>query len=193
MFSWFHFLSYAIVTAVTPGPNNIMSMSNAGRQGFKKSLPFNLGIWVGFSIVMVLCTFFCNTLSTLIPKIKMPMLIVGAAYILYLAWKTFRSSSVIEEDERHGNFLSGLILQFVNPKIYIYCIVSMEAYILPYYHGQWDKLLLFALLLAFIGFAFTVLWALFGSVFKLLFSKYAKITNAIMALLLVYCAVSLFL
>lgn len=193
MFSWFHFLSYAIVTAVTPGPNNIMSMSNAGRQGFKKSLPFNLGIWVGFSIVMVLCTFFCNTLSTLIPKIKMPMLIIGAAYILYLAWKTFRSSSVIEEDERHGNFLSGLILQFVNPKIYIYCIVSMEAYILPYYHGQWDKLLLFALLLAFIGFAFTVLWALFGSVFKLLFSKYAKITNAIMALLLVYCAVSLFL
>lgn len=193
MFSWFHFLSYAIVTAATPGPNNIMSMSNAGRQGFKKSLPFNLGIWVGFSIVMVLCTFFCNTLSTLIPKIKMPMLIIGAAYILYLAWKTFRSSSVIEEDHRHGNFLSGLVLQFVNPKIYIYCIVSMEAYILPYYHGQWDKLLLFALLLAFIGFAFTVLWALFGSVFKLLFSKYAKITNAIMALLLVYCAVSLFL
>jgi hypothetical protein len=38
-----------------------------------------------------------------------------------------------------------------------------------------------------------LLWSLFGSVFKMLFSKYAKITNAIMALLLVYCAVSLFL
>ena len=33
MFSWVNFLSYAIVTAVTPGPNNIMSMSNAGRLG----------------------------------------------------------------------------------------------------------------------------------------------------------------
>lgn len=193
MFSWIQFLSYAIVTAVTPGPNNIMSMSNAGRQGFKKTLPFNLGIWIGFSIVMLICTFFCNTLSTLLPKIKTPMLLIGAAYILYLAWKTFKSSSVIEEDERHGNFFSGLILQFVNPKIYIYCIVSMEAYILPHYQGEWNMLIFFSLLLAFIGFAFTILWSLFGSVFKMLFSKYAKITNTIMALLLVYCAVSLFL
>lgn len=193
MFSWIQFLSYAIVTAVTPGPNNIMSMSNAGRQGFRKTLPFNFGIGIGFSLVMLMCTFFCNALSTLIPKIKTPMLFIGAAYILYLAWKTFKSSSVIEEDERHGNFISGLVLQFVNPKIYIYCIVSMEAYILPYYHGEWDMLIFFALLLAFIGFAFTLLWSLFGSVFKMLFSKYAKITNAIMALLLVYCAVSLFL
>lgn len=193
MFSWIQFLSYAIVTAVTPGPNNIMSMSNAGRQGFRKTLPFNFGVWIGFSLVMLMCTFFCNTLSTLIPKIKTLMLFIGAAYILYLAWKTFKSSSVIEEDERHGNFISGLVLQFVNPKIYIYCIVSMEAYILPYYHGEWNMLIFFALLLAFIGFAFTLLWSLFGSVFKMLFSKYAKITNAIMALLLVYCAVSLFL
>lgn len=193
MFSWLNFLSYAVVTAVTPGPNNIMSMSNAGRLGFRRSFPFNLGIWIGFSIVMLVCTFFCNTLSAVIPKIKMPMLILGALYMLWLAWKTFRSSSVIEETHSQGDLLSGLILQFVNPKIYIYCIVSMEAYILPYYQGQWGALVFFALLLAFIGFAFTLCWSLFGSVFKLLFSEYAKITNTIMALLLVYCAVSLFL
>ena len=193
MFSWLNFLSYAVVTAVTPGPNNIMSMSNAGRLGFRRSFPFNLGIWIGFSIVMLVCTFFCNTLSAVIPKIKIPMLILGALYMLWLAWKTFKSSSVIEETHSQGDLLSGLILQFVNPKIYIYCIVSMEAYILPYYQGQWGALIFFALLLAFIGFAFTLCWSLFGSVFKLLFSKYAKITNTIMALLLVYCAVSLFL
>lgn len=193
MFSWLNFLSYAIVTAVTPGPNNIMSMSNAGRVGFRKSFPFNLGILAGFSIVMLGCTFFCNTLSAVIPKIKMPMLIIGALYMLWLTWKTFKSSSVIEEDHTHSGFLSGLILQFINPKIYIYCIVSMEAYILPVYQGEWGALVFFALLLAFIGFIFTVCWSLFGSVFKLLFSKYAKITNAIMALLLVYCAVSLFI
>ena len=69
----------------------------------------------------------------------------------------------------------------------------MEAYILPFYQGQWGALVFFALLLAFIGFAFTLLWALFGSVFKLLFSKHARLTNTVMALLLVYCAVSLFL
>ena len=69
----------------------------------------------------------------------------------------------------------------------------MEAYILPYYQGDWVALILFSLLLAFIGFAFTLCWSMFGSVFKLLFSKYAKVTNLIMAGLLVYCAISLFL
>ena len=193
MFSWINFLSYAIVTAVTPGPNNIMSMVNAGQLGFRKSFPFNLGIWAGFSIVMLLCTFFCNALSALIPKIKLPMLILGALYMLYLAWKTFKSTLEVEEQQAKGTFLSGLTLQFINPKIYIYCIVSMEAYILPVYQGQIGMLIFFALLLAFIGFVFTVCWALFGSVFSQLFSKYAKITNTVMALLLVYCAVSLFL
>ncbi|MDO5689318.1 MAG: LysE family transporter [Tissierellia bacterium] len=193
MFSWFHFLSYAVVTAVTPGPNNIMSMSNAGSMGFRKSFPFNLGIWAGFSIVMLLCTFFINTLAAIIPSIKTPMLIIGALYMLYLAYSTYRSPSIIEENHTHSSFFSGLVLQFINPKIYIYCIVSMEAYILPYYQGNWGALIFFALLLAFIGFVFTLAWSLFGSVFKLLFSKYAKTTNTIMALLLVYCAVSLFL
>ena len=193
MFQWTEFLTYAIATAVTPGPNNIMSMSNAGRLGLKKSLPSNMGIWVGFSIVMVLCTLFCSLLSQIIPIIQTPMLIIGAVYMLYLAWKTFKSGSEITEDHSREGFVSGLTLQFVNPKIYIYCIVSMEAYILPYFNGQILPLLGFALLLAFIGFAFTLCWSVFGSVFKKLFSKYAKITNTIMALLLVYCAVSLFL
>ncbi len=193
MFSWINFLSYAIITAVTPGPNNIMSMSNAGRVGFRRSFPFNLGIGAGFSIVMLICTFFCSTLSTVVPKIKMPMLVIGALYMLRLAHITFKSPTVIEEDCTRIGFSSGLTLQFINPKIYIYGIVSMEAYILPYYHNEWGALIFFALLLAAIGFSFTVCWSLFGSVFKLLFSKYARITNTVMALLLVYCAVSLFL
>lgn len=193
MFNWLNFLSYAIVTAITPGPNNIMSMSNAGQLGFRKSFPFNLGIWAGFSIVMIVCTFFCNILSEMIPKIKTPMLVIGALYMLWLAWKTLNSSPVMEEHRSQSSFISGAFLQFVNPKIYIYCIVSMEAHILPHYQGQWAALILFALLLAFIGFVFTLCWSLFGSVLKLLFSKYARITNLIMAGLLVYCAISLFL
>lgn len=193
MFSWVHFLTYAIITAATPGPNNIMSLSNAGRLGFKKTLPFNFGIWLGFSVLMVICTVFCSLLSSLIPKIKLPMLIIGAGYMLYLAWKTFKSSSVIEENGSRSSFFSGAALQFVNPKLYIYAVVSLEAYILPYYGENPAALFGFAMLLAFIGFAFTVGWAAFGHLFKLIFSKYAKVTNTIMALLLVYCAVSLFL
>lgn len=193
MFPWYSFLTYAVITAATPGPNNLMSMSNAGRLGFRRALPFNLGIWVGFTIVMALCTLFCTALSALIPAIRLPMLVLGAAYMLYLAWGTFRSSGAIQEDHAREGFRSGLLLQFINPKIYLYGVMSMEAYILPYYGGQLAVLLFFALLLAFIGFVFTLAWAAFGSVFRLLFSRHARAVNTVMALLLVYCAVSLFL
>lgn len=193
MFSWFSFLTYAVVTAVTPGPNTLMSMSNGGRLGFRRALPFNLGIWVGFTVVMLLCTALCGALSALIPRIKFPMLVLGAAYMLYLAWQTWRSGSLSETHAARDGFWSGLLLQFVNPKIYIYCIVSMEAYILPFYQGRPLPLAGFAVLLAFIGFAFTLLWSAFGSLFRLLFSRYAGVTNTVMALALVWCAVSLFL
>ena len=193
MFPWYSFLTYAIITAVTPGPNNIMSMSNGIRKGFRGALPFNLGILTGFSLVMLLCTAFCSLLSSFIPRIKLPMLLAGACYMLYLAWETFRSSASVESSHSHDGFLPGLFLQFINPKIYIYCIMSMEAYILPYYAGQSLLLFGFALLLAFIGFVFTLLWSAFGSGFKWLFSRHARMVNTVMALLLVYCAFSLFL
>ncbi|MGL4605887.1 MAG: LysE family transporter [Eubacteriaceae bacterium] len=192
MLNWINFLTYAIITAITPGPNNIMSMSNASRMGFKKAIPFNLGVWCGFSIVMLVCTLFCGLVSQGLPKIKLPMLIIGAIYMLYLAWKTFKSSPQIKENDSKSGFTSGLVLQFINPKIYIYCIISMEAYILPYYSSEPLILFLFAMLLAFIGFVCTLGWSIFGSMFKLLFSKYAKVTNTMMALLLIYCAITLF-
>ena len=193
MFNWFSFLTYAVITAVTPGPNNIMSMTNGARKGFRAALPFNLGIWIGFSIVMLLCTALCQLLGTLIPRIRLPMLLLGAAYMLYLAWETFRNSGDIQGGRAGESFLSGLFLQFVNAKIYIYGVMSMEAYILPVYQGRALPLAGFALLLAFIGFAFTLCWSAFGSAFKLLFSRHAKLVNILMALLLVYCAASLFM
>ena len=193
MLSWGPFLTYMLVTAITPGPNNLMSLSHGCRLGFRRALPFNLGIWAGFSVVIVLCTLCSALLTALIPGIKFPMLMVGAAYMLYLAWGTFHSTGeeVSQRQSKEG-FLSGLLLQFVNPKIYIYGIVSMEAYMLPFYHGQPVMLLLFALLLAFVGFACTLCWSAFGAVFQRLFSTHAKVVNTVLALLLVYCAVSLF-
>lgn len=192
MFNWLSFLIYAVITSVTPGPNNIMSMSNGSRVGFRKALPFNFGVLAGFTVVMAICTVLCNVLSEFIPKLKTPMLIVGALYLLYLAWETYRSTGLGEKHGQSG-FLSGTLLQFVNPKIYIYCIMSMEAYILPVFQGQAAPLTFFAILMALIGFSCTLVWSGFGSVFRVLFSKHAKVVNTIMALLLVYCAISLFL
>ncbi|RVU54222.1 LysE family transporter [Anaerosphaera multitolerans] len=193
MFNWANFLTYVIISTITPGPNNIMAMSNGSRLGFKKSLPFSFGVFVGCFILMSLSALFCSLLNSIIPFIKTPMMIIGAIYMLNLARKIFISSSINEEENLKSDFLSGLLLQFVNPKVIIYALVTMQTYIIPVYNGQVFKILPFTILLPIISVSSNLLWLAFGSIFKTLFSKYSKITNTVMALLLVYCAISLFI
>ena len=193
MFYLYDFLIYCFITAYTPGANNLLSMSNAIRLGFRRSVRFNLGILTGFAVVMSVCTAFSATLYSFLPKVKMIMQILGAAYMLYLAWKVWKSSSELSTDEgKEASFLSGMVLQFANPKIYIYAITAMSLYILPLYHSA-AALIGFTIILALIGASGSFLWALFGSAFCKFFSKHTVSVNIIMALLLIYCAVALFL
>lgn len=193
MFHWPTFLTYAVLTTITPGPNTIMSMSNGSRKGFFKGLPLNFGMWCGFSLLMIGCAVFCSLLAAWIPKIKTPMLFVGTAYLLWLAWKNFRRSGEIQEKAGKGDFLTGFTMQFVNVKVILYGIMSYEAYILPVFEGQYLIVLGFAFVLSTIGFLCGLLWSAAGSLLKTLFSEYAKIVNTVMALLLVWCAVKLLL
>lgn len=193
MFHLYDFLIYCFITAYTPGANNLLSMSNAIRLGFRRSFRFNLGILAGFSIVMTVCTVFSATLFSLLPRIKLLMQLLGAAYMLYLAFKVLKSSSDLSADGgREASFLSGMLLQFANPKIYIYAITAMSLYILPVYASAW-ALVGFTVVLSLIGASGSFVWALFGTVFCKFFSGHGKLVNGIMAVLLVYCAVALFL
>lgn len=193
MFSWTQFLIFSLSTISTPGPNNIMCMSSGSSVGFRKTFPLNLGVWLGLSIVIFITAMFCNVLSSWLLQYQMYILILGAIYILYLAYKTATQPELQEDNYVARGFGRGLTLQFVNAKTFMYVILSMETYILPYYAGNILALSGFALLQAFIGFGFTVLYAVGGSVFKVLFGRYRRITNIVMALALVYCAVALFL
>ncbi len=193
MFPVSDFLIYCFITAYTPGANNLLSMSNAARLGFRKSVSFNFGITMGFLIVMTVCTLFSSTLYSALPKVKFYMQLLGAAYMLYLAWKVWKTSSDLEvESRKESSFLSGMVLQFMNPKIYIYAITAMSLYILPLYHSV-VALIVFVLILTIIGASGSYVWALFGSAFCRFFTKHTKGVNLVMALLLVYCAVSLYL
>lgn len=193
MFSWADFLIFSFCTIPTPGPNNIMCMSSGSSVGFKKTLPLNLGIWLGLSIVMVTITMLCNLLAPWLEQYELYILIVGALYILYLAYKTATQPPLQEGQKVTGGFGRGVALQFINGKTFMYVVLSVETYILPYYAGNILALTGFALLQAFMGFTVTVLYAGAGSTLKVLFGKYRRITNIVMALALVYCAVALFL
>ena len=193
MFPLYDFLIYCFICAYTPGANNLLSMSNAARLGFRRSVVFNLGITAGFFLVMSICTFFSATLYTLLPRVKIFMEILGAVYILYLAWKVWKSSGDLKgEGGREVSFWDGMFLQFMNPKIYIYAITAMSLYILPVYSSPL-ALFGFVLVLTVIGASGSYVWALFGAAFCRFFARHTKAVNLVMALLLVYCAVSLFL
>jgi threonine/homoserine/homoserine lactone efflux protein len=178
--------------AYTPGPSNIMSMNKAKNAGFKKSIIFNLGIFTGASIVMLLCLIFSTILYTIIPKIQLPMKILGSAYMVYLIIRILVPSKEYEIKNNNGSFIIGALLPLINPKIIISGITVMSSYILPYYKDI-PILVLYAFLVSLIGFTGTLCWAMFGSLFSILFNEHGKILNIIMVILLLYCAVSLFL
>ena len=85
MLHLYDFVIYCFITAYTPGANNLLSMSNAIRLGFRRSVRFNLGILAGFTAVMTICTVFSTAVYSSLPKIRFVMQVLGAAYMLFLA------------------------------------------------------------------------------------------------------------
>lgn len=185
------FLSYVLITTFTPGPNNILSMLNAGRAGIRKGIRFNIGIFIGFTLVMILCGVFGSVLITYMPTVKPLLKYIGAAYILWLAYKTSRSEykSVEDDSSEIYGVKEGLTLQFVNPKVILYGITTLSTFIVPYYDGSVS--LVFAVGLATVAFTATMCWAFFGAAFHRVLKKHTRKVNVVMSLMLVYTAVSL--
>ena len=77
LFQLYDFLIYCFITAYTPGPNNLLSMSNAARLGFRRSIPFNFGITAGFFFVS------CRQGICFVPIILLLPMFFGLNGILY--------------------------------------------------------------------------------------------------------------
>lgn len=187
-----NFLTYFYTSSITPGPNNLASMSNASRVGLKKALPFNTGIFCGMTLLMLIIAAFCKTLSIYVPAVTSVMKPIGVVYLLWLAWHIYTSGEIKDSDSVKNGFWAGFALQFANPKVMLCGIMTYQIYVIPRFANP-VLLALFAVFFAFNCFVITVTWAALGALLKKLFSKYAKITNTIFALLLVYCAVSLYI
>lgn len=185
------FLTMTISAALTvwsPGPNNILLLSTASTYGIKKNLKLMLGIWTGSLTLMCLCGLFCSTLGRIIPGIQPVMKYVGAAYILYLAWQTWKrrppSDSVTEKEP---SYLMGLLLQLLNVKIIVYGLTMFSSYILPY-ENQVSVLFFFAVYLMFLGAVGNLIWAFAGNILKRFYTSHYRLMNGIMSLLLIWCA-----
>ena len=129
--------AYACATTFSPGPNNILLFSSTSRYGIRKCWPLIFGIWAGLITVMLLCGFGCAWLGELVPQIVPVAKYVGAAYILYLAYRTLmRSPGAKKEAGPSGkplSYVNGFLLQFLNVHILMLGIAAYSGYILP--HG----------------------------------------------------------
>ncbi|WP_199481055.1 cysteine/O-acetylserine transporter [Vibrio owensii] len=186
------FFTYVIITSITPGPNNILSLSVATQHGLKRSTKVISGMFCGYIVLMLLCGVFTYHTVSLLPVITPWLTWVGAAYIIWLAWGIATSDIKTASKDSEGiTFLTGFGLQFVNVKIILYGVTSISTFVLPYTQNiYW--ILATSLVLAFIALASNLIWAIAGKLLQSQFQKYGKAINMTLAAALIYCAVQLF-
>ena len=85
------FLTYTLITALTPGPNNILALSSVTSHGLRRSLRVLAGMSVGFIITMLICAALTFSLVELDSRFTLVLGWIGAAYILWLAWQIAKS------------------------------------------------------------------------------------------------------
>lgn len=187
------FLLYCYVGAITPGPANLCSLSTALRYGRGPALRQWRGLFTGFfavSMAAVLITYF---LGTMLNQYVGLLSWVGAGYLLWMAWRTLRSSAGQpgQAPEAPG-FLSGLLVNLTNVKVMIFCLMALASYVLPYTRS-FRALLAAGLFLPFTGPLANLVWLFAGAALQRLFVNHRRAVDAGCAAALALCAVSLVL
>jgi threonine/homoserine/homoserine lactone efflux protein len=71
------FVIFAIIAAVTPGPNNVMLTTTGLNFGVRRGMPHLLGIAIGFPVMLALIGLGFGTLFQLFPLLHEVIKIVG--------------------------------------------------------------------------------------------------------------------
>jgi threonine/homoserine/homoserine lactone efflux protein len=116
------FAIFAVVTTVTPGPNNVMLTATGANVGMRRGMPHLLGIAFGFSFMLFLLTGITGTALTDNPRALLALRVVGIVVLLWLAWKIATSGrGGAAKREKPIGFLGAVAFQWVNPKAWLIC------------------------------------------------------------------------
>ncbi len=177
---------YALVSSITPGPNNVMLTASGLSFGFRRSLPHLLGVTLGWMVLLVLCGLGLATLLVQWPPLHTGLKIAAALYLLYLAWRIARAGSIDagQAGGRPLSFLEAAAFQWVNPKAWVMTL-GVIAYTPE--HSFLANLLLAALICGLVNLPCVSLWTAFGCALRRLLHRPRAIRgfNLAMALLLV--------
>ena len=114
------FFSYVTVMSITPGPNNLMLATSGVNFGMRRTLPMLLGIMIGCAIQTAIAGLLLEVLLVWMSAIRLPLTLLGAAYLLWLSWKIFRSGAPeLREKAQPMTLLGGAMFQAINPKAWL--------------------------------------------------------------------------
>lgn len=121
---------FALVSSITPGPNNVMLAASGLNFGFRRSMPHLLGVNLGFTLMIFLVGVGLGSVFQQVPQLYTVLKYVGAAYLLYLAWKIANSGGM-EDGAVSGKpmtFLQAAAFQWVNPKAWVMAVGVIATY-----------------------------------------------------------------
>jgi threonine/homoserine/homoserine lactone efflux protein len=155
---------FAIVSLITPGPNNTMVLASGLHFGIRRTLPHLSGICLGFSFMLVLVGLGLHTLFVNDPVLLELMRYAGACYMAWLAWKLASSRSApgnATPSARPLGFWGAAAFQWINPKGWVMAMTAVAGY-LPLDAGL-SQVLTLGALFAVLGVPCVGAWVAFGS------------------------------
>lgn len=122
--------AFALVSSITPGPNNLMLMASGANFGFRRTVPHMLGIGLGFGIMIVLIGLGLVRIFDAFPVTHLILTGVGVAYLLWLAWKIAHAAApdAARAGARPFTFLQAALFQWVNPKAWQMGLTAITLY-----------------------------------------------------------------
>jgi cysteine/O-acetylserine efflux protein len=191
--NWIPLLTFLLVTTLSPGPNNLSCISMGVQHGYTRSLIYIMGIVVGMTLQSLISGLISASLYDLFSKFETVLRVIGAIYILWLAFITLNSRYATENnDAKPLGFKDGFLLQFLNVKAILFILMVYTAYLQPIL-GNIIFIAIAALLLGVRSFLVNSTWAVFGSTIRRFLSHPVinKAFNITVSLALVYNALDL--
>ncbi len=161
-------LTFAFVSSITPGPNNVMLLASGVNFGFWRTVPHMFGIAAGFGSLLLCVGFGLGTLLVSFPALGIALKMLGGSYLLYLAWRIAMSRSMGQAETDTGStpmtFSAATAFQWVNPKAWMMSVTAMSVYSNP--EAPYLSVFLVAAAFVVVNFPSVSTWVGFGTVLR---------------------------
>ncbi len=122
---------FALVTSITPGPNNLMLMASGANFGIRRTVPHMLGVGLGFVVMVLGVGLGIVTLFERYPLSRQVLTVASILYLGWLAWKIATAAPRASDPEGAGRpitFLQAAAFQWVNPKAWAMALSAVTLY-----------------------------------------------------------------